>query len=263
MGKMLKLENISFQIGKKKILNDVNITFQPGKFSMILGPNGSGKSSLLKIFSGSERNFKGKVYYNGVDLATISNETLAKKRAVLSQQSQLQFPLQVKDVVMMGRYPHFSFQPLKQDQEICMEVIATMQLHHLQNRNYLSLSGGEKQRVHFARILAQLWTIPEQDSRYLFLDEPLNSLDIHFQQEFLQIAKSFLGPLTVLVAIIHDINLALRYSDQLSFLKDGEIIATGTPNEMVTPEIIEHVFSVKSAVMKHPFGDYPLVLIRN
>jgi iron complex transport system ATP-binding protein len=258
---MLKLDNISFQIGNKCILNDINLSFEPGRISMILGPNGSGKSSLLKIFSGAESNFNGKVYYDGIDLTTISNESLAKKRAVLSQQSQLQFPLQVKEVVMMGRYPHFSFQPTNQDEEICIEVISKLRLNHLQNRNYLTLSGGEKQRVHFARVLAQLWSIPENENRYLFLDEPLNSLDINFQQEFLQIAKSFLNPQTIIVAIVHDINLAVRFSDQISFLKSGNIVASGIPNEIVKPEMLEDVFGVKTMVIKHPLGDYPLVVM--
>ena len=259
---MLKLDNISYQIGKKSILSGVDLNFEPGKISMILGPNGSGKSSLLKIFSGSERHFGGKVYYNSIDLLSITNEVLAKKRAVLSQQSQLQFPLPVKDVVMMGRYPHFSFQPSTEDNEIVEEVISKMQLNQLQNRNYLTLSGGEKQRVHFARILAQLWSIPENENRYLFLDEPLNSLDINFQQEFLQIAKSFLNPQTIIVAIVHDINLAVRFSDQISFLKSGKIVASGIPNKIVKPEILEDVFGVKTMVIKHPLGDYPLVILK-
>jgi iron complex transport system ATP-binding protein len=258
---MLKLDNISFQIGKKCILNDINLSFEPGRISMILGPNGSGKSSLLKIFSGAESNFNGKVYYDGIDLTTISNKSLAKKRAVLSQQSQLQFPLQVKEEVMMGRYPHFSFQHTNQDEEICIEVISKLRLNHLQNRNYLTLSGGEKQRVHFARVLAQLWSIPENENRYLFLDEPLNSLDINFQQEFLQIAKSFLNPQTIIVAIVHDINLAVRFSDKISFLKSGNIVASGIPNEIVKPEMLEDVFGVKTMVIKHPLGDYPLVVM--
>jgi len=258
---MLKLDNISYQIRKKNILGGINLTFEPGKISMILGPNGSGKSSLLKIFSGAERHFNGKVYYNGIDLSSISNEILAKKRAVLSQQSQLQFPLPVKDVVMMGRYPHFSFQPSKEDEEISEEVISKMQLKHLQNRNYLTLSGGEKQRVHFARVLAQLWSIPENDNRYLFLDEPLNSLDINFQQEFLQIAKSFINPQTIIVAIVHDINLAIRFSDQVSFLKNGQVVASGIPNDIVNPDILDDVFGVKTMVIKHPIGDYPLVVM--
>lgn len=261
MEKMLKLDNISYQIRKKNILGGINLTFEPGKISMILGPNGSGKSSLLKIFSGAERHFNGKVYYNGIDLSSISNEILAKKRAVLSQQSQLQFPLPVKDVVMMGRYPHFSFQPSKEDEEISEEVISKMQLKHLQNRNYLTLSGGEKQRVHFARVLAQLWSIPENDNRYLFLDEPLNSLDINFQQEFLQIAKSFINPQTIIVAIVHDINLAIRFSDQVSFLKNGQVVASGIPNDIVNPDILDDVFGVKTMVIKHPIGDYPLVVM--
>ena len=161
----------------------------------------------------------------------------------------------------MGRYPHFSFQPANQDYEICEEVISKLKLNHLQNRNYLTLSGGEKQRVHFGRVLAQLWRIPENENRYLFLDEPLNSLDINFQQEFLQIAKSFINTQTIIVAIVHDINLAVRFSDQVSFLKNGKVVASGIPNDIVNKEILEDVFGVKTMVINHPIGDYPLVVM--
>ena len=185
---MLRTENISFNVGKKQILKNVSASFLPGEFNMILGPNGSGKSSFLKIFSGEINKFQGTVLYDDKKIKELRKEELAKKRAVMSQQSDLGFPLLVEEVVMMGRYPHFTFNPNKKDITICNEVIERMNLVEFKERNYLTLSGGEKQRVQYARVLAQVWEKPTDGYRYLFLDEPLNSLDISYQHEFLQAA---------------------------------------------------------------------------
>ena len=111
---------------------------------------------------------------------------------------------------MMGRYPHFHFNPGNKDEQACDEVMTRMNLQSFRERNYLTLSGGEKQRVQFARVLAQIWEKPVNEPRYLFLDEPLTSLDINYQQEFLQIAREFAFSNTVLIAVMHDINLAIQ-----------------------------------------------------
>jgi len=214
---MLRTENISFSVGKKQILKNVSASFLPGEFNMILGPNGSGKSSFLKIFSGEINRFQGTVLYENKKIKELRKEELAKKRAVMSQQADLGFPLLVEEVVMMGRYPHFTFNPNKKDVTICNEVIERMNLVEFKERNYLTLSGGEKQRVQFARVLAQVWEKPADGYRYLFLDEPLNSLDISYQHEFLQAAVELIKDQTVLIAVMHDINLAAHYADNLFF----------------------------------------------
>lgn len=257
---MLRTENISYRIGKKQILKDISLEFVPGEFNMILGPNGSGKSSFLKIFCGEINDYDGNVFYDDKKIQSINKEALARKRAVMSQQPELNFPLSVEEVVMMGRYPHFVFDPHPSDKKICDEVIDRMNLQSFRERNYLTLSGGEKQRVQFARVLAQVWENPGLDTRFLFLDEPLASLDINYQQEFLQIAKSFLQSKTVLAAVIHDINLAIQFADKLFFFKEGELKALGKPSAILTESLIEQVFGVKTTIISNPVSGQPLVV---
>lgn len=264
---MLSVSSISYSIGNKQVLKNISAGFPAGQFNMILGQNGSGKSSFLRVFSGEINHYSGTVLYDNKKLSTIRTEQLAKVRAVMSQQPVLSFPLTVEEVVMMGRYPHFHFRPGKTDLAICDEVISRMSLADFRSRNYLTLSGGEKQRVHFARVLAQVW--PDKNAtnagatRYLFLDEPLTSLDIAYQQEFLQLAKEFnASGNTVLITVIHDINLASQYGDNLFFLKDGELVASGKPKEILSEELIEKVFGVKTSVINNPVDGSPLVIYR-
>lgn len=257
---MLKTENISYRVNDKLILNGISTVFKPGEFNMILGPNGSGKSTFLKVFSGELQKYNGNVFYNDKKITLSKKEELAKYRAVMSQQPELSFPLMVEEVVMMGRYPHFIFNPNKKDISICNQVIERMNLTSFKERNYLTLSGGEKQRVQYARVLAQIWEKPTTGYRYLFLDEPLNSLDINYQHEFLQIAKEFTNNDTVLVAVMHDINLAIQYADNLLFLKQGQLIAHGKPNEVLSSAIIKDVFNVNATLINNPISGNPLVI---
>jgi iron complex transport system ATP-binding protein len=257
---MLRTENISYSIGKKKILDDISAVFQPGEFNMILGPNGSGKSTLLKIFSGEINGYEGSVFYNNNNISDLRKEELAKFRAVMSQQPELGFPLMVDEVVMMGRYPHFTFNPGKKDETICNEVIEQMNLTSFMDRNYLTLSGGEKQRVQYARVLAQIWDRPASGLRYLFLDEPLTSLDINYQQEFLRIASEFKKEDTVLVAVMHDINLATQYGDRLFFMKEGKLLAHGRPSEILSESLLEKLFNIKTSIINNPITNTPLVI---
>jgi iron complex transport system ATP-binding protein len=257
---MLKTQNIRYSIGKKNILNDISAEFLAGEFNMILGPNGSGKSSFLKIFSGEINDYEGSVLYNDKNISTQKRENLARYRAVMSQQPELSFPLMVDEVIMMGRYPHFNFSPNKKDYSICEAVIERMRLSSFKERNYLTLSGGEKQRVQFARVLAQIWEQPAAGSRYLFLDEPLASLDINYQQEFLQLAAEFAKKGNVLIAVIHDINLALQYADKLFFFKEGQLIARGKPEEVINEQLIKDVFDVKASIITNPITGQPLVI---
>lgn len=260
---MLKTENISYQIGSKKILDNVSLHFLPGRFNIILGPNGSGKSTFLKIFGGELAGYDGTVMYADKKLATLSKEKLACCRAVMSQQPDLHFPLTVEEVVMMGRYPHFDFNPGKKDFTICNDALTRMNLQPLKERNYLTLSGGEKQRVHFARVLTQIWEKPANgSSRYLFLDEPLNNLDISYQQEFMQLARSFVNEGVVLVAVLHDINLAAQFGDQLFFFKEGQLMAQGSPADTINVSLLEHIFSITPDVMKNPATGVPLIFFR-
>jgi iron complex transport system ATP-binding protein len=258
---MLRVENIYYGIGKKEILQNVSATFLQGTFSMILGPNGSGKSTLLKIFSGEIHRFAGNVFYDKENISALSKSGLAKLRAVMSQQSELNFPITVEEVIMMGRYPHFNITPHKNDETICNEAMKLMNLAHFKERNYLTLSGGEKQRVQYARALAQIWETPtENPQRYLFLDEPLHSLDINYQKEFLDIAQTYAKNGATVVAVMHDINLAIQYGAHLFFIKNGKLIAQGAPRHIISQQLIKEVYDVNANIIANPVSGKPLVV---
>jgi iron complex transport system ATP-binding protein len=242
---MLRAENISLKLGQKCILESIHLKWEPGKFHVLLGPNGSGKSSLLKILAGDMAPTSGKVYYKEHALKELSIEKLAQQRAVLSQKSMVQFPLSVKEVVLMGRYPHFDFQPNAFDESIVDKALEKLDLIGLKERNYNSLSGGEQQRVQFARILSQIWETENGATRYLLLDEPLNNLDLKYQRDLLETAQSLLNPNTVLIAVLHDINLAMRYGQQLVFMKEGRVVVNGLMASDLTPELMYEVFDVE------------------
>jgi len=259
---MLNVTGLHYKIGNKSILKDLNIDFNPGEFNIILGPNGSGKSTFLKVISGALEGYTGTVFYSGQDLKKIPTKILATQRAVMTQQPELTFPLSVNEVIMMGRYPHFNFNPGEKDFRICNEVTQLLSLNNFKDRNYLTLSGGEKQRVHFARLLVQVWEKPESGYRYLFLDEPLTSLDINYQQEFLQLIRTLMNKDTVLIAVLHDINLAIQFGEKLFFIKDGQMVASGQPSSLVTEFLIEDIFAVKSRIIQNPLTGLPLMVYK-
>ncbi len=257
---MISAEQIKYSVGTKNILNNISVEFLPGTCNLIIGPNGSGKSTLIKLLSGEINNFDGQLRYNGSDIKNYTKLALAASRAVLSQQTELSFPMTVEEVVLLGRNPHFEFNPSKKDIEIVKEVMALLDLNSFTHRNYQTLSGGEKQRVHYARVLAQIWEAPKGEQRYLFLDEPLNNLDIYYQQIFLSIAVSLLNETTTLIGVVHDINIALGYADQLFFLKDGALIKNGAPEKIVDAILIKEVFNIDTQLMLHPSTGKPVVL---
>jgi iron complex transport system ATP-binding protein len=260
---MLKVENVHYNIAAKNILNGISIGFSPGLFHVIVGPNGSGKSTFLKVFSGELHPQQGQVFYDEKDIFKLEKTFIARRRSVMSQQPELHFPLSVAEIVMMGRYPHFNYQPSTHDKAICAEVIHQMEIKDFLNRDYLTLSGGEKQRVQFARALAQIWETPRDGSRYLFLDEPINNLDIHYQHQFLQLAKAFTSEHTVTIAVLHDINLAIQYADTISFMKAGKIVSTGHPQNIITSTLIDDVFSIPVDIISHPSTGIPLIVYSN
>jgi len=256
---MLSLQNISYRIGGNNILANISTAFQPGEFNIILGPNGSGKSSLLKIISGEIHDYTGIVAYDQKNSREIKKAEWAKSRAVMSQQPELSFPLMVDEVVMMGRYPHFAFNPGKKDAAICREVMERLHLESFMDRNYLTLSGGEKQRVQFARVLAQIWEPTANSNRYLFLDEPIASLDIYYQHQFLQIAKQLVADNITVVAVLHDINLSIQYGSNMLFMKEGKLATSGRPGEIVTAGLIHEIFNIPVTVSNN-FNGKPIVM---
>ena len=249
---MLVGRDITFRVGSKELISDISASFAPGGLHLLVGPNGAGKSTLVKVLARLLRPQTGTVEYEGVDVSQTSEAELAKRRAVLSQAIEIAFPLTVREVVMMGRYPHFSGRPGPTDEQIVDEVMEHFDVTEFKDRYYQSLSGGERQRVNFARVLAQLWSHSAVDScRYLFLDEPLTFLDIRHQIDFMKRIRSFTKDADVVtVGVVHDLNLAARFADQILMLNGGRIVAHGTPAEVLTTERITHVFGVEPTMVQ-------------
>jgi iron complex transport system ATP-binding protein len=246
---MLTATNITFRVGNKPLLTDVSVSFQPGQLNLIIGPNGAGKSTLIKLLARLLRPATGEIKYEGADVSRTPEADLAKRRAVLSQAIEVAFPLTVREVVMMGRYPHFGGRPGPVDEEIADEMMEQFEVTEFRERDYQTLSGGERQRVNFARVLAQLWqkSSPKtQAGRYLFLDEPLTFLDIRHQIAFMKKVRRFAEASDVVtVGVVHDLNLAARFADQIVLLDHGGVVATGTATEVLTAENIRRVFGVE------------------
>ncbi len=256
---MLKLQDIHYNIGGKQILSNVNVQFTPGHLHMILGPNGSGKTSLMKIASGQIEKFQGLVSYDNLSIKEITTAALATYRSYLSQQNNIPFPIKVIELIQMGRYPHYEYQATTKDYEIIHEIIDQLEINHLQNRDFNTLSGGEQQRVQFARVLAQVWDKTLGKNRFLFLDEPLNNLDIQFQKYLLQTIQKFISDDMVVIMVVHDINWALAYADKVYLLKEGNLVAQGKPTEVITSSLIANVFNVNVQIINIPGQKHPIV----
>jgi iron complex transport system ATP-binding protein len=248
---MLEARDITFKVGTRELLSGVSAAFESAKLHLIIGPNGAGKSTLIKVLARLLRPTSGEIEYEGQNVATSSEITLARKRAVLSQAIEVAFPLSVREVVMMGRYPHFGGSPGPADHKIVDDLIDFVDVSQFIDRNYQTLSGGERQRVNFARVLSQVWPSEHQSSdfprcRYLFLDEPLTFLDIHHQIDFMKKVREFSAAAdTLTIGVVHDLNLAARFADRLYMLDSGRIVAAGTPDEVLTADNIKSTFAVE------------------
>ncbi len=237
---MIDVDKVCVNIGPKNIVKEVSLHVDDGEFVGLIGPNGSGKSTLLKAIYRTLKYQEGVIKLDDISLAEMSLKDSALKLAVVSQHNYYNFDFSVEDVVMMGRTPHKSSMEMdnQQDREIAYESLKKVNMLHMKNRKFSSLSGGEQQRIILARALTQ-------QTPCLVLDEPTNHLDIKYQLEALDVVKS--SGATVLCAL-HDMNLAAQYCDRIYLLYNGEIVAQGAPEEVINEENIEKYYGVKSAV---------------
>lgn len=242
----LKVKELEFKIADQQILNGIDLNIKEGQFVGIIGPNGSGKSTLLKNIYRVYKPSKGSISLEDTDIDTMKSKDIAKKLAILSQESSTQFDFTVKDIIKMGRYPYKSmFEDYsKKDTELVDEIIDKLSLQKHRDRSFNTLSGGEKQRLLIARALVQ-------NTDFMILDEPTNHLDIRYQIQLLDIVKS-LG-ITVLAAL-HDINIAALYCDYILVMKDGKILKGGTVDEIITSETIKEVYGVDSYITENPIN---------
>lgn len=259
---MLAAHDIHFFRGHRKILEAVSGELRPGRVTALAGPNGAGKSTLLKLFSGELTPESGRVEINGKILANWSGREIAQRRAVLPQESHLAFAFPVREVVMMGRFPHLQGSETTRDGEICAAALAKVEGSHLAGRLYPTLSSGEKQRVQLARVLAQIWEPPAAGARYLLLDEPTSSLDLAHQHDALRAAQEWAHAGAVVLTVLHDLNLAMAYADDVWVLENGRLAAAGAIQEVLTGPLIERVFNVSVELLPRPGETRPAILTR-
>lgn len=246
---MLVSQNISYQVGKKTILRGCNLHVKPGTFTAIVGPNGAGKSTFLKILAKDATANSGEVNLNGQNINRLNSADLSKIRAVMPQHTNISFPYNIEQVIEVGRFPYKTSR--RENDAVIDAVIKHNQLDGYRKRVYQTLSGGEQQRVQLARIMAQVWdktTFP----KYLLLDEPTSDLDIHHQHALLNTAKELCQKNMGIVAVLHDLNLAAQYADNIVLMKDGAIYKQGPCNQTLTKENIEEVFDHPVEVFLEP-----------
>lgn len=238
-------KNVSFAINGANLLRDVDFRIEAGAFTGLIGANGSGKTTLLKTIYRYYAPSRGAVYLDGADVHSLKPKIAARKMAVLHQEHRAVFDFPVMEMVLMSRYAQKGLFETNttDDTAICAQALRQVGLYALRDRNFLSLSGGEKQRILLAAAFAQ-------GAELIILDEPANHLDIGQQLSIMDIIKK--RPHTTVFASMHDLNLAARYCDRLIALKDGRVAATGTVEEVITPELIRDLFQVEVNIEREP-----------
>lgn len=240
----LNVEHLSVSFSNANIVNDVSIRVQNKQFVGLIGPNGCGKSTLLKSIYKVIKPQKGDVFLSDIDILKSNPKKVSQKLGVVGQFNELSFDFTVYEMVLMGRTPHKGMLDTdnNEDYSIVNAALRKVNLESYADRSYNSLSGGEKQRVILARVLAQ-------QPQFMILDEPTNHLDIKYQLEILNIVKNLnVG----ILAALHDLTLAAEYCDYLYIMKKGHVMASGKPEEILTKGMIGEVFDVDCEVFRNP-----------
>lgn len=236
----IAIENLHYKVEGREILKGLSLDLQDGLFVGLLGPNGCGKSTLLKHIYRVHPIQEGAILLDGQPLNSIPLRESAQKLGVMGQFNHGDFDFSVLDMVLMGRTPYKkSFEEdTEEDYALARKALSLMGLSDIEDRSFVTLSGGEQQRVSLARVLVQ-------EPQFLILDEPTNHLDIQYQLALLSIVKK-LG--VGIVAALHDLNLAAQFCHKLCVLKDGHIKAYGSPQEVLTEELINQVYQVDCVI---------------
>ncbi|MDG4718457.1 MULTISPECIES: ABC transporter ATP-binding protein [Thalassospira] len=236
----LELRNVGWNAGFKKIISDVSLRVAPGEFLGLIGPNGSGKTSMMSVLAGIRAPSRGQAMLGDQPMKQIGRRNLARQIGFVEQQADTIDRITVREAVGLGRTPYLSLLTpwSEDDSEIVDQALGSVEMRDMADRMWHTLSGGEKQRVHIARALAQ-------QPDFLLLDEPTNHLDIHHQLGLLELVRAL--PVTV-VAALHDLNHAAMFCDRIAMMDRGKLIAVGTPEQILTSQNLRDVFGVAADI---------------
>lgn len=235
---MIEIKNLSKKYGNKFVVNDVSFNIKKGKITSFIGPNGAGKSTVLSMISRIMSKDNGEVIIDGVPLEKWNDKELAKKIAILRQSNNINVRLTIRELVSFGRFPHNEGRLTKEDEKYIDDAIDYMQLKDIENRYLDELSGGQRQRAYIAMVIAQ-------NTEYILLDEPLNNLDMKHSVKMMKVLKGLVNDLNKTVVIVmHDINFASFYSDNIVILKDGKIAKNDDTSKIISKELLEDIYEI-------------------
>lgn len=236
---MIQVENLIKKYSNKNVVDKVSINIEKGKITSFIGPNGAGKSTVLSMITRLMKKDNGEVLIDGKRLEEWDNKELSKKIAILKQSNNINLKLTIRELVSFGRYPHSEGRLTKEDEKYIDEAIDFMKLKDIQNKYLDELSGGQRQRAYIAMVIAQ-------NTEYVFLDEPLNNLDMKHSVEMMKVLRNLCDELgKTVVLVMHDINYTSCYSDYIVALKDGKIANYGKTQDIINKEVLEGIYDME------------------
>ena len=256
---MIKAENISISLSGRDVVHDLTFSAHAGTVTAIIGPNGSGKTTTMRALSG-ELSYRGSITFGGRELRQYQASSLARERAVLAQSIQLGFPFTVREILEMGIVAG-DIDSRAHAEEVMAKALADVDLTGFAHRTATHLSGGEQSRMHMARVLCQV-PFPRVDgrARWLFLDEPVASLDVQHQLAIMALARDFARRGGGVIAVMHDLNLTSMFADHVIMLRSGRLHAAGAPEAVFTEAALEAVYGCRLSVSRDAATGRPRIL---
>ena len=249
----VRCESIDINLNKREILKNISIEVNEKEILSIIGPNGAGKSTLLKSLAGDINPINGNIFYDEKNINQIDIQERAFTRSVMSQLQPIAFDFSVKEIVEMGWIDRGESKYADQFDDAVNEVIGKCGVKDLIDRNFNTLSGGEQRRIHFARTLLQLWRPSNSnDPKYLFLDEPTANLDLTYEIKLLNIVKEVAQEGAGVMLVLHDLNLAAKFSDKVAILKGGSLIDIGLPKDVLKSTLLSEIYEIDVEVKNDP-----------
>lgn len=238
----MDINQVTKKYGNKTVVSDVDYQVKKGKLTAFIGPNGAGKSTLLSMMSRLIEKDQGGIYLDGTEVKTWNQQELAKKLSILKQANGVQLKLTVRELVAFGRFPHSKGRLTELDQEKITKALSFLGLLDLAESTIDTLSGGQLQRSYIAMVLAQ-------DTDYIFLDEPLNNLDMNHAVQLMKTIRQLVDEKgKTVIIVLHDINFAASYADEIVAMKDGKIFKTGTTDEIIEKEVLDELYDMSIRV---------------